>query len=246
MLLAFGADINPLNKSKMTPLDVCVENSSLVERSESLEEISIQNRADPAQHLNEAGILLSECGAIFGRDIDTSCPCNSEMVTSFMKIPLDEKAMERGIDSKTGQLSVNDTWNRKLSEVHFEVKMYVESSLKDVNKSLVCEEEVLDRAAMLDKAASLGLQIRELRLLQMAGSRILFLDGGGMRGLLEIEMLSQIEKRTGRRIVELFDWIVGTSTGAVIALALVYGKEISKCLSCSAMLFLQPRYHWSN
>ena len=55
------------------------------------------------------------------------------------------------------------------------------------------------------------------------GSRVLFLDGGGIKGLVEIEVLMQIEERTGKRIVELFDWIVGTSTGAIIALGLVYG-----------------------
>ena len=54
--------------------------------------------------------------------------------------------------------------------------------------------------------------------------RMLFLDGGGMKGLVEIEILMEIERRTGRRITELFDWIVGTSIGGIIALALVYGR----------------------
>ena len=56
------------------------------------------------------------------------------------------------------------------------------------------------------------------------GSRILFLDGGGMRALVEIEILMDIEKRTGHKVTELFDWIVGTSTGAILALGLVYGE----------------------
>ena len=47
-----------------------------------------------------------------------------------------------------------------------------------------------------------------------------------MKGLVQIEMLRQIEQRTGKRIVELFDWIVGTSTGGIIALALVHGISI--------------------
>ena len=58
-----------------------------------------------------------------------------------------------------------------------------------------------------------------------SGCRVLCLDGGGVRGLVQIEMLRQIEQRTGKRIVELFDWIIGTSTGGVVALALVYGES---------------------
>ena len=57
-----------------------------------------------------------------------------------------------------------------------------------------------------------------------AGSRMLFLDGGGIRGLIQIEILMFIEGLTGRKITELFDWIIGTSTGGIIALALVYCK----------------------
>ena len=54
------------------------------------------------------------------------------------------------------------------------------------------------------------------------GWRILFLDGGGIRGLAEIEMLMEMERMTGKRIVDMFDWFVGTSTGGIIALGLVY------------------------
>ena len=43
-----------------------------------------------------------------------------------------------------------------------------------------------------DEAMALAVQMRELRMYQKAGSRILFLDGGGIRGLLEVEILSQV------------------------------------------------------
>ena len=58
------------------------------------------------------------------------------------------------------------------------------------------------------------------------GSRMLFLDGGGIKGLVQLEILMQIEEETGRTITELFDWIIGSSTGGVIALALVYGEGV--------------------
>ena len=57
-----------------------------------------------------------------------------------------------------------------------------------------------------------------------SGDRVLCLDGGGIKGLILIEMLSVIERATGKRIVDLFDWFVGTSTGGILALALVYSK----------------------
>ena len=62
------------------------------------------------------------------------------------------------------------------------------------------------------------------------GQRILCLDGGGLKGLIMIEVLIRIEQLTQKKITDLFDWIVGTSTGGVIALGLVYGNVF--CLWC--------------
>ena len=55
-----------------------------------------------------------------------------------------------------------------------------------------------------------------------AGVRLLTLDGGGIRGIAELETLRQIEKALGGkiRIQSFFDMIIGTSTGGVIALGL--------------------------
>ncbi|KAL3429839.1 hypothetical protein BDV09DRAFT_202723 [Aspergillus tetrazonus] len=55
-----------------------------------------------------------------------------------------------------------------------------------------------------------------------AGTRILSLDGGGVRGIVELTILQQIEKALGQGlyIQDFFDLIVGTSTGGIIALGL--------------------------
>ena len=63
------------------------------------------------------------------------------------------------------------------------------------------------------------------------GSRILSLDGGGIRGLLQIEILSEIERRTGKKITDLFDIIMGTSTGGIVALGLVYCEWAGSALA---------------
>lgn len=46
--------------------------------------------------------------------------------------------------------------------------------------------------------------------------RILAIDGGGIRGIIPLTVLKEIEKISGKPITELFDVMVGTSTGAII------------------------------
>ena len=60
-------------------------------------------------------------------------------------------------------------------------------------------------------------------------SRLLSLEGGGIRGLVLTRMLLSIERVVGVKIVEMFDWIAGTSTGGMVALALASGKSVMDC-----------------
>jgi|HubBroStandDraft_3_1064219.scaffolds.fasta_scaffold01837_6 hypothetical protein len=57
--------------------------------------------------------------------------------------------------------------------------------------------------------------------------RMLSLDGGGIRGLITLGIVERIEKlvqaKTGRKLWEYFDYIAGTSTGAIIAAGLARG-----------------------
>lgn len=55
--------------------------------------------------------------------------------------------------------------------------------------------------------------------------RVLALDGGGIRGVIPATVLAEIEKRSGKRIAEMFDLIAGTSTGGILALALTKPDE---------------------
>ena len=53
--------------------------------------------------------------------------------------------------------------------------------------------------------------------------QVLALDGGGVRGIFTAAILAGLEEDTGRRIVEHFDLVVGTSTGGIVALGLGAG-----------------------
>ncbi|MGK7379763.1 CBASS cGAMP-activated phospholipase [Planococcus sp. 1R117A] len=57
---------------------------------------------------------------------------------------------------------------------------------------------------------------------------VLAIDGGGIRGIIPALILAEIEKCTGRNISDLFDMIVGTSTGGILALGLVKPNNLKK------------------
>ena len=71
--------------------------------------------------------------------------------------------------------------------------------------------------------------------LRKPGTRaLLALDGGGIRGLLSLQILKRIEslareraRNPDLRLCECFDFIAGTSTGGMIAAALSIGMSVT-------------------
>src|SRR5579863_3626772 len=64
--------------------------------------------------------------------------------------------------------------------------------------------------------------------------RMLALDGGGIRGLITLGILENIEalvaKYTGGRLCDYFDYIAGTSTGSIIAAGLARGMSVGELI----------------
>lgn len=60
--------------------------------------------------------------------------------------------------------------------------------------------------------------------------RILALDGGGIRGIFTAAFLAHVEERLQTRLVKHLRLLTGTSTGAIIALALASGMSAKEAL----------------
>jgi hypothetical protein len=71
---------------------------------------------------------------------------------------------------------------------------------------------------------------------RVGSKKLLALDGGGIRALITIEVLARIEQRLQRRLgrddsftlAEYFDFIGGTSTGAILAATLASGMRVEQ------------------
>ena len=57
----------------------------------------------------------------------------------------------------------------------------------------------------------------------MVRKRLLAIDGGGVRGIIPASALAALERTDGRPAREIFDFMAGTSTGAIIVAALAAG-----------------------
>lgn len=76
----------------------------------------------------------------------------------------------------------------------------------------------------------------EKRIKAPGPKRMLALDGGGIRGMLSVEILAAIEELLRKALnrdasfvlADYFDYIAGTSTGAIIAACLSWGMPVAK------------------
>ncbi len=75
--------------------------------------------------------------------------------------------------------------------------------------------------------------------------RILSIDGGGIRGIIPAATLVALEQQWNKPARECFDFLAGTSTGALIAAALAAGLPATQILDIyvkrSSEIFSPPK-----
>src|SRR6266545_4193800 len=77
--------------------------------------------------------------------------------------------------------------------------------------------------------------------------QVLSLDGGGLRGIFAAALLAGLEEDIGQSVVDLFDLVVGTSTGGIIALGLGAGltpREILEFYVSEKDRIFPNRFGW--
>ena len=164
------------------------------------------------------------------------------VIHKFQKVPLLSSFCES--DDFQQQLEANAKpnpfWDSGEMERSVKIKDYLDGKTVlslyeelefNINKIIKCQSSL---SGVTDEDIAITFQQKEMYrfnktskegigFMVNGGSRLLFLDGGGIKGLVQVEVMRQLEEATGRKITDLFDWIIGSSIGAILALGLVYG-----------------------
>lgn len=219
LLIAFGADINLPNENlnNETPLDVARRCDHQVARS-----------------------LLADLRAF---------SCKSEAFGRYRfkrlaSFPEDSELPEKYDEFDIGAVGADSVVPYDIPDVfaaqfeHYKTQLAGQSigqAPMDDAAALMIQQLEIDRFEKTRRELSPELRGKE-------GSRILFMDGGGIRGLVLVEVLIELQKLTGKPVTHMFDWIVGTSIGGILALALVYGKHIQKSKQCCCLDYQKMFY----
>ncbi|XP_058047038.1 85/88 kDa calcium-independent phospholipase A2 isoform X1 [Ahaetulla prasina] len=229
MLIEYGCEVNALSASGESALHIAVRRGrfdcTMVLLTHGAMPNTKEKNGNTPLHLamQQDHIEMIKALIVFGADVDipndlgetpglvaarTSKGANRKVLLDLLKIIGIERFLPPGISTSSTSTSTlpERSSSPRSSGLDYQDIIHVSAALGNL----------LKRPDVVDS----GPEKRRNE------DRLLSLDGGGVRGIVLIQFLIAIEKAAGRPAKELFDWVAGTSTGGILALAIIHGKPM--------------------
>ncbi|KAG8138152.1 hypothetical protein E2320_004073 [Naja naja] len=229
MLIEYGCEVNALSASGESALHIAVRRGrfdcTMVLLTHGAMPNTKEKNGNTPLHLamQQDHIEMIKALIVFGADVDipnnlgetpglvaarTSKGANRKVLLDMLKIIGIERFLPPGISTSSTATSILPERSSapRSSGLDYRDIIHVSAALGNLLKT----PDVVDSAP-------------EKRRNQ---NRLLSLDGGGVRGIVLIQFLIAMEKAAGRPIKDLFDWVAGTSTGGILALAIIHDQLV--------------------
>ena len=215
-LLSHGADVNALGMENETPLHTAVKVGdvnivkALIVFGADINAVNDKN--ETPRHLATVSKSRFRNQIIHALCLVGAAPCDPRKCNYQCNVPFKPSAYPLG---------ASDTGN-DLLKARGDVAVKLDAVAKIIAAGAHADVKYTQSGA--GKNENDGQSVMKKK---QKNDSALCLDGGGIRGLILIQVLLNLERVAKQPIVKLFDWIAGTSTGGILALGLLHGKSTS-------------------
>ena len=139
-------------------------------------------------------------------------------------IKVKENKKEKKNKRKSASFSINKSANKRKSDKEQQKLNYFRRKSNFENSHVVEEKCKNDSSYIFNKTKNSKSDFEDGEF----NKYILSLDGGGIRGALQLKVLQGIEDELGEKIVKIFDLVGGTSIGGIHALGITSGMDLNE------------------
>uniref|UniRef100_A0A915N0U5 phospholipase A2 n=1 Tax=Meloidogyne javanica TaxID=6303 RepID=A0A915N0U5_MELJA len=180
--------------------------------------------------LDSVVLLLSNGASVNATDLKGNTALYYADTPQIVKALIIFRA-DLNIKNKAGNDCLSGRKRQEITQILLKAKLWDE--LKIIENATTTSPSLQTKINEHKQQIAIQCQFRKDLEDKKRSLRLLSLDGGGIKGLVLIQILMELEDICGDTenfVTKNFDWIAGTSTGAILALALADGYKPIQCL----------------